>query len=172
MITLLPEVGYLAETPLAMSGSANLSLSSALRFATFAEGPPPPCFLLGPFRETGSSGSCSKSDSLRISHCQLVFLSSFKLRRAHSRQHATGHALASKDRASTPRRTAPRRAAPGRANSHVRIQIQVHSLRGLFEPVLLVILLLHLVLRLFDRLGQSDPLFQLGHEPGVDGQVG
>lgn len=163
MITLLPEVGYLAETPLAMSGSANLSLSSALRFATFAEGPPPPCFLLGPFRETGSSGSCSKSDSLRISHCQLVFLSSFKLRRAHSRQHATGHALASKDRAAR---------CGGRANSHVRIQIQVHSLRGLFEPVLLVILLLHLVLRLFDRLGQSDPLFQLGHEPGVDGQVG
>jgi hypothetical protein len=170
MITLLPEVGYLAETPLAMSGSANLSLSSALRFATFAEGPPPPCFLLGPFRETGLSGSYSKSDSLRRSHCQLVFLSLSEPCKAGSRQQVA-------DRKPRIGLEGPiidhrRRAAPRRADSHVRIQIQVHRLRGLFEPVLVVILLLHLVLRLFDRFGQSDPLFQFGHEPGVDGQVG
>ena len=63
-MTLLPEVGYRAETPRAMSGSASNAFSSALSSGTLR-------LVLLPFRfffcANGASGSPSSSDSLRVS---------------------------------------------------------------------------------------------------------
>ena len=59
MMTLLPEVGYRAETPRASSGSANLSRSSALSASTF---PALPRFARS--YRMSRSGSESSPDSL------------------------------------------------------------------------------------------------------------
>ena len=56
-MTLLPEVGYLADTPRAINGSDSLSLNSAFSACTSAD---LPCF----FRWNGRSKSSSPPESL------------------------------------------------------------------------------------------------------------
>lgn len=57
---------------------------------------------------------------------------------------------------------------PFRCDLHVRIDIKVHRLGSLLEPILIVILLFHLMLSLLDIPRQSYSLLELWQEPALD----
>jgi hypothetical protein len=53
---------------------------------------------------------------------------------------------------------------------HICVDIYVHSLGDLFQPALIVILLLDLMLSFLNLSSNPDPFLQLGQEPRFNGE--
>lgn len=128
-MTLLPDVGYRAETPLAMSGSANSAFSSALSSGMLR-------LVLLPFRfffcANGASGSPSSSESLCVSRTFGAMI----------------------------------------RHLHARIDVEVHCLSSLLQPISVVLVLFIRVMRFLDFPRKSNTLPQLGQEATLNRQIG